>query len=447
MTTPPAEPGSARSRLDPFRWVIEHPGQIDAIAFGAAAVLILGFAAVTGNFGWWTLFTLPMVAAAAVCRIRPGLGVALIGSLALLHVVVNIPVVLGDVLTFYAMFCAISYGTPVVHAAGVGAGFLGVLVQAGYWAVFSLRDVYGSPAQALFAFLALLVVGSITITAIWALANLQRARVRQLALTRERAEQAVREREQRTALAVAEERSRIAREMHDVVAHSLSVIIAQADGGRFIASQQPERANDVLSTIGETGREALADMRSLLGVLRQDDQTTYGPQPGPERLDELVERVRSAGVPVTLERDTELADLPQATGLSLFRLVQEALTNVLKHAGPQARARVRIARHAQMLTVEILDDGRGNDPASGAAGSDTAGSDTAGSDTAGSDTAGSDGAGSDGAGNGLTGMRERVTVLGGTLQAGPLPGHGFRVLAQIPLPPPPPPQTPASPGT
>src|SRR5690625_2663737 len=207
MTTPSAEPGSQRSRLDPFRWVIEHPGQIDAIAFGVAAVFILLFAVVAGSAGWWTLFTVPMVVAAAVCRIRPGLGVILIGSLALLHVIVGIPVVLGDALTFYAMFCAISYGPPAVHAAGVGAGFLGVVVQAGYWAVLALRDLYGSPVQALITFVGLVIVGSITITAIWALANLQRARVRQLVLTRERAEQAVREREQRTALAVAEERS------------------------------------------------------------------------------------------------------------------------------------------------------------------------------------------------------------------------------------------------
>jgi len=416
MTTPSAEPGSQRSRLDPFRWVIEHPGQIDAIAFGVAAVFILLFAVVAGSAGWWTLFTVPMVAAAAVCRIRPGLGVILIGSLALLHVAV-VPVVLGDVLTFYAMFCAISYGTPAVHVAGVGAGFLGVLVQAGYWAVLVLRDVYGSPAQAFLTFVGLLIVGSITITAIWALANLQRARVRQLVLTRERAEQAVREREQRTALAVAEERSRIAREMHDVVAHSLSVIIAQADGGRFIASQQPEKAGDVLGTIGETGRAALADMRSLLGVLRQDDRTAFGPQPGPEMLDELADRVRSAGLPVTLERDGELTDLPQATGMSLFRLVQEALTNVLKHAGPQASARVRIERRDQELRVEVLDDGHGIDP------------------------------GSDGQGHGLTGMRERVTVLGGSLQVGPLPGHGFRVLARIPLAAPSPPHPRALPGT
>lgn len=111
------------------------------------------------------------------------------------------------------------------------------------------------------------------------------------------------------------------------------MIIAQADGGRFIASQHPEKAADVLSTIGDTGRAALADMRSLLGVLRQDEHTTFGPQPGPSALPELIERVRAAGLPVQLELSEDLDDIPQALGMSLFRLVQEALTNVMKHAG------------------------------------------------------------------------------------------------------------------
>src|SRR5699024_12552608 len=115
----------------------------------------------------------------------------------------------------------------------------------------------------------------------------------------------------------------------------------------------------VLSTIGETGRTALADMRSLLGVLRQDDQTTFGPQPGPERLDELADRVRSAGLAVTLERDAELADLPQAVGMSLLRLVQGALTHVLEHAGRQARARVRVGRRDRELAGEVRHDRRG----------------------------------------------------------------------------------------
>ena len=299
----PASEAEARSgRHDPFRWIIENPGTVDLIGFGAAALLVLLFAVGTGSFGWWTLFSVPMVLAGAVCRVRPLLGVIVIGGLAVTHLLLNMPVVLGDAMTFYAMFCAVAYGTPLVHGIGAGAGVLGTLSQSGYWGVLALRDEYGGPMQAAVTFLGLNVVGTITIVAIWALANLQRARVRQLALTRDRAEQAVREREQRTALAVADERARIAREMHDVVAHSLSVIIAQADGGRFVAAQKPEKAVEVLGTIGETGRAALADMRSLLGVLRQEDETSFGPQPGPEQLPELLERAD------LVERDGRVLD-------------------------------------------------------------------------------------------------------------------------------------------
>ena len=401
----PAERTGARGGLrDPFRWIIENPGTVDLIGFSAAALLMLLFGVGVGGAGWWMLFSVPMVLAGAVCRIRPLLGVIVIGALALLHVAVGTPVVAGDAMTFYAMFCAVAYGSTAVHVIGVAAGLLGVLVQASYFGLVSLLGEYGGVAQGAATFVGLSVVGTITIVAIWALANLQRARVRQLALTRDRAEQAVREREQRTALAVADERARIAREMHDVVAHSLSVIIAQADGGRFVAAQKPERAAEVLGTIGETGRAALADMRSLLGVLRQEDETSFGPQPGPEQLPDLLERVRAAGLEVTLESEGDLDALPQAVGMSVFRLAQEALTNVLKHAGPGASALVRLVRGPEGLVLEVIDDGQGTDPDS------------------------------DGLGHGLTGMRERMSVLGGTLQAGPLPSRGYRVRATVPLP-------------
>ena len=401
----PAERTGARGGLrDPFRWIIENPGTVDLIGFSAAALLMLLFGVGVGGAGWWMLFSVPMVLAGAVCRIRPLLGVIVIGALALLHVAVGTPVVAGDAMTFYAMFCAVAYGSTAVHVIGVAAGLLGVLVQASYFGLVALFGEYGGVAQGAATFVGLSVVGTITIVAIWALANLQRARVRQLALTRDRAEQAVREREQRTALAVADERARIAREMHDVVAHSLSVIIAQADGGRFVAAQKPEQAVEVLGTIGETGRAALADMRSLLGVLRQEDETSFGPQPGPEQLPDLLERVRAAGLEVTLESEGDLDALPQAVGMSVFRLTQEALTNVLKHAGPGASALVRLVRGPEGLVIEVIDDGQGTDPDS------------------------------DGLGHGLTGMRERMSVLGGTLQAGPLPSHGYRVRATVPLP-------------
>jgi signal transduction histidine kinase len=402
----PTSGSEARSgRHDPFRWIIENPGTVDLIGFGAAALLVLLFAVGTGSFGWWALFSVPMVLAGAVCRVRPLLGVIVIGALALIHLLLNVPVVLGDAMTFYAMFCAVAYGTPLVHGIGAGAGLLGTLSQSVYWGLYTLMDEYGGAMQAAVTFMGLNLIGTITVVAIWALANLQRARVRQLALTRDRAEQAVREREQRTALAVADERARIAREMHDVVAHSLSVIIAQADGGRFVAAQKPEKAVEVLGTIGETGRAALADMRSLLGVLRQEDETSFGPQPGPEQLPDLLERVRAAGLEVSLEVDGALEGIPQAVGMSVFRLVQEALTNVLKHAGPGATASVRLHRTAAALTIEVIDDGRGTDPDS------------------------------DGLGHGLTGMRERMSVFGGTLQSGPLPSRGYRVRATVPLTP------------
>lgn len=403
MTTSGDAQDQRRTRPDPFRWVIEHPAVVDAVVWGAITFLVALFGLGLGAYGWWIPFSLPMLAAGAICRTRPGWGVAVIGALAVLHVAAGMMVLLGDVMTFYAMFCAVAYGSGRVHAAGIIAGVLGVLTQTVGWTVQTAASPYASVMETIAVFLTLLVTGSISIIAVWALANLQRARVRQLAMQRERAEQAVREREQRTALAVADERARIARETHDVVAHSLSVIIAQADGGRFIASQQPEKAADVLTTISDTGRAALADMRSLLGVLRQEQQTTFGPQPGPEMLPDLVERVRAAGLPVTLELCDGLEDVPQAMGLSLFRLVQEALTNVMKHAGEDAHASVSIRRTAGGLEVEIIDDGRGEDPTS------------------------------DGLGHGLTGMRERVCVFGGTLLAGPLPGRGFRVLAGFPL--------------
>ena len=402
--SPDGPSGHVRSKRDPFRWIIENPGTVDLVGFGGAAVVLGLFAFVTGSYGGWTPISVPMVAAGAICRVRPLLGVIVIGALAVLHMLAGAPVVMGDAMTFYAMFCAVAYGKPLVHGIGVAAGLLGVFAQATFWALNVLRDEYGGLGAALTTFVGLGVVGTITIVAIWALANLQRARVRQLALTRDRAAQALREREQRTALAVAAERARIAREMHDVVAHSLSVIIAQADGGRFVAAQKPEQAVEVLGTIGETGRAALADMRSLLGVLRQEDETSFGPQPGPEMLSDLAERVRTAGLPVDLHIEGPLEDLPHALGMSLFRLVQESLTNVLKHAGAGATVAVRITRTAEQLTVEVIDDGQGTDPES------------------------------DGQGHGLTGMRERMSVLGGTLQAGPLPSRGYRVRAVVPLP-------------
>ena len=214
------------------------------------------------------------------------------------------------------------------------------------------------------------------------------------------------ERDQQAKIAVAEERARIARELHDVVAHAVSVIVVQADGAALTVATQPDLAERAVRTISSTGREALTELRRLLGVLRseQDDEERT-PQPGAESLIELADRVRAVGLPVRLEIEGVIDDLPAGVGLGIYRIVQEALTNSLKHAGPGASALVRLERAADRVYLSVSDDGLSERRALvGLAG-----------------------------GNGLIGMRERALVFGGTLRAGPQPGGGWRVQAVLPF--------------
>lgn len=218
------------------------------------------------------------------------------------------------------------------------------------------------------------------------------------------------ERDQRAEMSAASERARIARELHDIVAHSLSVIVVQADGGIAASRTKPEVAPQVLATIATTSRDALGEMRRLVGVLRaggpaDSDHPDYAPAPGAADVGDLVEQVRRAGVSVELLIGGAERPLGPGVGLTLFRVVQESLTNVIKHAGPAARAEVSIHYGAGEVMVTVLDDGRG----AAAAGDDQ--------------------------GNGLLGMRERVELQGGTLAAQPRAGGGFLVTASIPAPP------------
>lgn len=198
--------------------------------------------------------------------------------------------------------------------------------------------------------------------------------------------------------AAAEERQRIAREMHDVVAHSLAVVVSHAEAGRMVIGQQPERAPAILDTIATTGREALTEMRGLLGVLGGDRESPAAPQPGLSDLQDLVERMRGAGLTVHYEA-AEPASVAPVVGLTAYRVVQEALTNVTRHGGVGAVATVSVTRAARQLTVEVSDDGVAiaRPP-----------------------------------GRGLRGMRERVAAVGGTLEAGPS-GEGWSVRAMMPL--------------
>nr|WP_156754636.1 sensor histidine kinase [Actinokineospora pegani] len=216
------------------------------------------------------------------------------------------------------------------------------------------------------------------------------------------------ERDQQARIAVAEERARIARELHDVVAHAVSVIVVQADGAAYAVRSQPDVAEKALETISGTGREALTELRRLLGVLRSENsETERVPQPGTRSLSELVDRVRATGVPVRLDLSGELDSLPAGIGLGIYRIVQEALTNTIKHAGAGAKAKVSVLRVGDHVELDVVDRGPGRAVVSGI---------------------------TTGGGNGLIGMRERASVFGGSLNAGPLPeGGGWQVHAVLPV--------------
>jgi signal transduction histidine kinase len=220
----------------------------------------------------------------------------------------------------------------------------------------------------------------------------------------ERAEIAERERELAAREAVVEERARIARELHDVIAHNVSMMVVQAGAERRVLDGANGSTREVLQTIEQIGRGALTEMRRLVGMLRSDGEDPLAPQPSLGDVATLVTQVREAGLPVDLEIDGEPRELPAGIELSAYRIVQEALTNALKHAG-DARAHVSIRYGADSLELEILDDGGGG----GAA------------------------AGRTGGGHGLVGMRERVALYGGRFDASRRPGGGFAVRAKLPI--------------
>ncbi|GGT48395.1 sensor histidine kinase [Streptomyces purpureus] len=211
------------------------------------------------------------------------------------------------------------------------------------------------------------------------------------------------ERSRRTLL---EERTRIARELHDVVAHHMSVITVQADSAPYRIPELPEAAREEFSSIAASARESLTEMRRLLAVLRSDgSEGERAPQPGLSRVQQLVEATVRAGVPAQLSMPAELGDVPQAVDLSAYRIVQEALANVVRHA-PGAPTRVSVTAHGEWLTVLVVNGA----PEEAGSPLETSGT-----------------------GHGLVGMRERVRLTGGTLDTGPLPDGGFRVAARLPL--------------
>jgi signal transduction histidine kinase len=244
----------------------------------------------------------------------------------------------------------------------------------------------------------------------WVVGDNIRTRRAYLAELEARAARLEREREERDERAVAEERTRIARELHDVIAHNVSVMVVQASAGEELFDRDPARARESLSSVAATGRAALAELRRLLGVIRAEEENevgpAYAPQPGIAYLDELIRQVQETGLAVELSVLGEPRELPEGVGLCAYRIVQEALTNTLKHAHA-SHAEVSVRYVDDALELQVVDDGRGS--------------------------AGVNGDGKAG-GHGLIGMRERVALFGGELTARPRrTADGYEVRARLPL--------------
>jgi signal transduction histidine kinase len=292
---------------------------------------------------------------------------------------------------FFAVVLAtvIVGATPERRVAYFGAAITFALVSIIYY-----RDPSASPSD--FFFL-LFFFG-----AAWLAGLALASRSQQTDELRARIERAERDREAESQRAVEEERARIARELHDVVAHSVSVMVVQAGGVRRLLDPDQDRQREALLAIEHTGRAALTEMRRMLGVLRSDELQPgpLTPQPGLEYLDRLLEQMREAGLPVELEVEGDPVPLTAGVDLSAYRIVQEGLTNTLKHAGPGATARVVVRYLPEQLELEVSNDGQA--PANGD-------------------------------GHGLVGMRERVALYGGTLEAGPGKNGGYSVRARLPV--------------
>ena len=204
--------------------------------------------------------------------------------------------------------------------------------------------------------------------------------------------------------AVADERNRIARDMHDAIGHAVSLMVLHAGAGRTVAHQHPDAAADAFQTIEETGRRSMEDLDQLLGLLRGEDSAERRPGPDLAQLDDLIESFRTAGLEIELTTNGSVTGVGVNVAQSAYRIIQEALTNTIKHGGPSVRADVRLDVGPNTMVIDIRDDGRGRLPNNGSGG-----------------------------GRGLVGIRERVALVHGSVTAGPGPSGGFRVHCELPL--------------
>ncbi|ANS66996.1 two-component system sensor kinase [Streptomyces lincolnensis] len=330
----------------------------------------------------------------------------------LLGIAVGVGQLVLDVATLPADFALLVITYTVAATGARWASRLALVVGLGAAPLAQLR--WPERESGVAGTIALMIFMTVPFALAWVLGDSIRTRRAYFAQLEERAARLEKEREAQSKVAVAAERARIARELHDVVAHNVSVMVVQADGAAYVLDAAPDQAKKALETISSTGRQALAEMRRLLGVLRTGEHQEggeYVPQPDVEQIEDLVEQCRGSGLPVDFKIEGTPRPLPSGVELTAYRIVQEALTNTRKHGGPNAGASVRLVYFDDGLGLLVEDDGKGAPHELYEEG------------------------GADGAGHGLIGMRERVGMVGGTLDAGPRPGGGFRISALLPLKP------------
>ncbi|MEU6882785.1 sensor histidine kinase [Streptomyces sp. NPDC046712] len=388
------------------RWLRAHPLAFDAgLALGALACMVTGsFADPHGSpngptFGDRTpdgtsVLLMVLGAAALVLRRRDPLAVlAFTGGVALLELIADdrpAPVAMSAVIALYTV--AARTDRPTTWRVGL----LTMAVLTGAAMLFGPTPWYAQENLGVFAWTGMAAAAGDAV----------RSRRAFVDAIRERAERAERTRDEEARRRVAEERLRIARDLHDVVAHHIALVNVQAGVAAHVMDKRPDQAKEALAHVREASRSALNELRATVGLLRQsgDPEAPTEPAPGLAVLDELLATFRNAGLPVELARADEDADLPAAVDLAAYRIIQEALTNVQKHAGPDAKAEVSVVRVGRTVEITVLDNGvpQQAPPA-------------------------------DTGGHGLLGMRERVTALGGRLTAAPRYGGGFRVQAILPV--------------
>ena len=436
-------------RLD--QWTRLHPVRTDVMAAAALFTVLvalpwiaLGPMVAPDPQGRQTAVSLlagaGMVLPWAVRRVRPVASAAVVTAAAVLHLLAGPEFSLSLLMVPLTVYNLAANAPRSVSVAGLLLGLVGGVANGVKVWLFPAQFVtpdgltVRSPAEPLAMVIMAIGCGLVVLTA-WAFGDVVRNRRLAVRALEDRAHRLEVQSRQERELAAADERSHIAREMHDIVAHSLQVVISQADGARYAAAAKPALAVTALETIGQTGRSALADMRQLLGVLRETGETVAGvpgvtdddarrpaadaspdgrgtrlppgrrPQPRLADLPALVETMRLSGLEVSLlETGTPRRALPAGGELAAYRIVQEALTNTLRHGGPDADAFVTLAWTARGLDLQIDDDGCGAaaDPATR------------------------------GSGQGLRGAAERAALFGGTLETGPRVGTGYRVSAHLP---------------